>query len=79
MRKRFVLLEITDPEISGLLLALRMIFTGKKQPLTNIHLTVRGPYRRKIQETSLRKWSDALAGDVLRIEGAEIFVSSKKL
>jgi hypothetical protein len=73
MSTRFVLLELTDPEISGLLLGLRIIFTGKKEQLSNIHLTARGPYSSKISRKLLEKWSQIIANDVLEIGNVGMF------
>ena len=41
--KGFIFLEILDPDLSGLIIALRNIF-GDKPPKTQPHITLRGPY-----------------------------------
>lgn len=75
MSVRFILLELTDPELSGLLLGLRIIFTGKKEQLSNIHLTIRGPYNRKVPQNLLERWEQIIANDVLEIRNVGMFAS----
>lgn len=51
---RFMLLQILDQEVYGLLSDLRRIFGGKGMS-TDIHMTVRGPYYRPIKQEIMEK------------------------
>jgi len=70
--KQFLFLEFLDPEINGLLYGLRTAFSDDKRH-TNIHITVRGPYNKKISGEQLKKFSVLLNKDPLLIHGVGMF------
>jgi len=65
MSASFLFLEITDVEIANLLSSLRETFTGKKS--NNIHLTVRGPYKKTITSDDVNKWYKKISDNDLLI------------
>ena len=70
--KRFLFLEITQPEIRSLLWRIQWILVGKEPPKP-VHLTLRGPYEREVGDDAINKYRDALRSDVLRIGGVGRF------
>jgi hypothetical protein len=66
MAKQFIFLEVLDPEINALILAITEIVSGRRlnRPA---HLTVRGPYDGSISENVLAECRSAMQYDVLRI------------
>lgn len=66
MAKHFVFLEILDPEINALILAITEILSGRSS-IQPAHLTVRGPYDGLISESTLATCRSAMQYDVLRI------------
>jgi len=72
MKKRFVFLEILDPEVNALILAIVEMASGKviNKPT---HLTVRGPYDGYIQNSVLEKCREEMQYDVLRIADIGVF------
>ena len=66
MAKQFVFLEILEPEINNLILAITEIVSGRRST-GPAHLTVRGPYDGPISESVLAACRSAMRFDVLRI------------
>ena len=64
----FVLLEITQPEIRSLLWRMQWILSGT-EPRHPVHVTLRGPYARRVAPEVLKKTREALCTDTLRIGG----------
>jgi hypothetical protein len=70
--KRFVFLEINDSEIIALISGLREIATGSR-PLSNVHITVRGPYSREISARQVEKYRRAMRADPILFQGVGNF------
>ena len=70
--ERFLILEITQPEVRSLLWRIQSILAGT-DPRKPVHLTLRGPYEREIGQKTVKKHLDALRNDVLRIGGVGRF------
>lgn len=68
----FVLLEITQPEIRSLLWHIQWILSGK-EPRHLVHVTLRGPYMRRIAPDVLERSKETLCQDTLRIGGVGRF------
>ena len=68
----FVLLEITQPEIRSLLWHMQWILSGT-EPRHPVHVTLRGPYMRRIAPEILEKSRETLCQDTLRIGGVGRF------
>ena len=68
----FVLLEITQPEIRSLLWRMQWILSGTA-PRHPVHVTLRGPYVRRIAPEILDKSRELLCSDTLRIGGVGRF------
>ena len=68
----FLFLEITDPEVYALINGLRIIF-GQKKSSSNLHITVRGPYNKKIPKKSIGTFNKRMSGDQLLIHSAGMF------
>lgn len=75
----FVLLEIVDPEISGLINGIRetLMPDGFR---TSVHLTIRGPYEpsEKIEDDELKKWSKLLSAGPIVLDGIGAFHNSDR-
>jgi 2'-5' RNA ligase len=72
MAKRFVFLEITDPEIITLISGIREIAMGA-QPRGNVHITIRGPYDREIPPSQLERYQRTLRSDPILLQGVDSF------
>ena len=75
--QRFIFLEILDPEIHALLNGLKKEFGGKPA-VTNIHITVRGPYNSSIPPESIEKFEQTLREVPLLIHSAGMFEHTKE-
>ena len=65
MPQSFVFLEITDPEINGILHVIRSI-ANRRESRSNIHVTLRGPYDEPVPVSQLKRITQELArGDLL--------------
>ena len=69
---RFLLLEITQPEIRSLLWHMQWILSGT-EPRHPVHVTLRGPYTRRLAPEILQKSRETLSEDTLRIGGVGRF------
>ena len=65
-------LELKNKNINSLLNELRTIFNGKKSN-SNIHITVRGPFRNKTRNETMEKIIEDVKYDVIKIEGIDYF------
>ena len=72
MAKRFVFLEIRDPEINALVGWLREAAMGSAAR-HNVHITIRGPYSREIPESQLSRYQSVLRSDPIVLEGVGSF------
>lgn len=72
MAKRFVFLEILDPEINALVGWLREAAMGAPSH-HNVHITIRGPYDREILRAQLERYQTALSADPIVLEGVGSF------
>lgn len=70
--QRFLFLEITDRDINYLLSGIETEITGNR-PERATHLTIRGPYKRKIDQKTIDWCKEEMKGAVLRIEGVGRF------
>ncbi len=68
----FLFVEILDPDINGLFYGLRNEFSEKKFH-SNIHLTIRGPYKNPIPEKSIQKINAQLENDSILFHGIGMF------
>lgn len=66
MTKHFLFLEIRDSEICTLLHQLRYCF-NKKPSKSNIHITVRGPYKNELKLDDTERFQKIMEGDTIRI------------
>ena len=64
----FVFLEITQPEIRSLLWRIQWILSGT-EPRHPVHVTLRGPYVRRVGSATIEKSRETLSRDTLRIGG----------
>lgn len=69
----FVFLEFLDPTVEETLRSLRDSLQPWKHSNSPVHVTVRGPYRRKPDERRLRDLAQRLTGQGVRIIGAGFF------
>lgn len=69
----FVFLEFLDPIVEETLRGLRDSLQPWKNSKSPVHVTVRGPYRRKPDERRLREFALRLRGQGVRIIGAGCF------
>ena len=72
MTTGFVFLEIMQPEIRALLWHMQWILSGT-EPRHPVHVTLRGPYMRKIAPETVEKSKETLCKDTLRIGGVGRF------
>lgn len=70
--KRFLFLEILDPEVHALINGLRREF-GQKESSSNLHITVRGPYTKPIPQKSIERFQRIMSDDILLIHGVGVF------
>ena len=68
----FVFLEITQPEIRSLLRRIQWILSGT-EPRHPVHVTLRGPYVRRVATETIEKSRETLSSDTLRIGGVGRF------
>ncbi len=68
----FVFLEICDADICELLNELRSVFNQKKFKL-GIHVTLRGPYVKPIDQNNLNEWFHKIKDSSILIANAGIF------
>lgn len=73
--QQFIFLELMDPEINGLLSGLRAAFSDEKAH-TNIHITMRGPYRNIIPQDEIKKYQKLLSDEPILIHGIDMFNNS---
>lgn len=70
--KYFVFLEICDADISDFLNSLRTIF-NRKEFKSNIHVTLRGPYSKPVDEEKLGDWYRKISTSTILIANPGIF------
>lgn len=70
--KYFVFLEICDADICELLNGLRSIFNQRKFN-SGIHVTLRGPYVKPVDERKLADWHHKIRANAILIANAGIF------
>lgn len=66
MSKYFLFLELRDGEICTLLHELRLCFNGEPSK-SNIHITVRGPYKHPFKAKDIEKYKQLMERDTIRI------------
>lgn len=74
MAEKFVLLEIVDPEISGLINGIReVLMPGGFR--TSVHLTLRGPYasNERIENSDVERWNSLLRTAPITLDGIGVF------
>ena len=72
MIKKFIFLEILDPDIYAFINGLKSEF-GMFHDNTNIHITVRGPYKEPINPEIVNKYFKKIKNDPVIIQNAGIF------
>lgn len=77
MAKRFLFLEITDPEIVGLISGLREVAMEQK-PRSGVHITVRGPYHRMIPLAQVEQYRQILMSHPVLLDGIGQFQSGEQ-
>ena len=77
MAKRFVFLEITDPEINALLGWIREIAMGAPSR-HNVHMTIRGPYSASIPKAQLDRYQKILRVNPIVFEGVDAFRAGER-
>ena len=65
-------MELKDPVINDILFRLRSEFT-KGSLDSDIHVTIRGPYRKKITPETITKWDQKLNSEPILIHGIGMF------
>ena len=70
--RNFIFLQFLDAEINALLSGLMREF-GNSKTESNIHITVRGPYSRRISEKDIAKFERIVRGDTILIHGIDVF------
>jgi 2'-5' RNA ligase len=70
--RRFVFLEIRDPEINALFGWLRESAMGAPSR-HNVHITIRGPYSAEVPESQLKRIQEALNADPIVFDGVGMF------
>ena len=68
----FIFLEFLDPEINTLLSGLKHEF-GNSETGNDIHITVRGPYYRRIPREDIAKYERIVRDDPILIHGVDMF------
>jgi len=79
MSEVFVFLEFNDPEIYALLSELRRVLSGGKEPSSQLHLTIRGPFKYLRSENALEKLNKKLNSEPILISGVGKFSFSDKV
>jgi len=77
MSKHFIFLEIIDPEINALFMAITEIVSGKRLAKP-VHLTVRGPYEGSVPPNALNTCRSEMKYDVLKIANVGRFSNPKE-
>lgn len=75
--QQFLFLELLDPEIHALLNGLKRAFGGKPTN-SNIHITVRGPYRNPISAKKIERFERILKAAPILIHSAGIFENNNE-
>jgi len=70
--KEFLFLEFLDPEINALLTGLRKEFSEKISH-SNIHITVRGPYKKRLTKIQIDKIWRKIKNDIILICDTGLF------
>lgn len=73
----FVFLEICDADISELLNGLRTIF-NQKEFKSNIHVTLRGPYSKPVDEKYLDDWFHKIRANSILIANPGMFENDEE-
>ena len=73
----FIFLEFLDPEINTLLSGLKHEF-GNSEAGNDIHITIRGPYYRRISREDIAKYEHIVRDDPILIHGVDIFQNHKE-
>jgi hypothetical protein len=73
----FLFLEIYDREINYLIHNIEEAVYGEKSPYL-AHLTIRGPYKNKINNMQINKILNTIKGDVLEIQGVNNFSNDEE-
>ena len=71
-QKFYMFMELLDPAINGLLFGLRREFSEGALN-SNIHITIRGPYRKKITQETFEKCVKLLNNEPILIHGIGMF------
>lgn len=77
MAKRFVFLEIRDPELNALIGWLREAAMGTPSR-HNVHITIRGPYSSEIPEAQIARYQQVLRSDPIVFEGVGAFTAGER-
>lgn len=72
MSDYFLFLELRDREICTLLHELRFCF-NEKPSKSNIHITVRGPYKHPFKARDIEKYKELMERDTIQIRGVGRF------
>ncbi len=72
MARWFIFLEITDPDVNMLLSSLRHIFTDEDMH-HNIHITLKGPLKGKINRHQIESVSKNFCDETILLAGTGIF------
>ena len=72
MLKSFIFLEIVDPDVDLVIKGLKSAF-GTCTDNSNIHITVKGPYRNKIKQTTIKKAYSTIKDDPIIIQSSGKF------
>ena len=72
MARRFIFLEIRDPEINALFGWLREAAMGAPSR-QNVHVTIRGPYDSEILESQIRRYQRILSTAPVVFDGVGLF------
>jgi len=72
MAKRFLFLEVIDPEVVNLLTGIRGLATEQK-PKSGVHVTIRGPYNREIPRPQIEQYQKWLRRHPLLLESVGSF------
>ena len=70
--QNFILLQVLDAEINAFLSGLMREF-GNSKTARSIHITVRGPYSRRIPKNAIAKFEDIIRRDPILIRGVDVF------
>ncbi len=78
MAQNFVFLEIFDPEINGVLHAIRSI-ANRRESRSNIHVTLRGPYDSQIPPAQIKRIERNLLREDLLLANPGIFENDNEV